>query len=64
MNKEKNMVELISDSQIAFTNGKYQVLQSCQRSNINGEEIITTDNHPFYVQGRGFIEAGSLLAGV
>ena len=30
---------------------------------INGEEIITTDNHPFYVQGRGFIEAGSLLVG-
>ncbi len=28
---------------------------------INGEEIITTDNYPFYVQGRGFIEAGSLL---
>ena len=30
---------------------------------INGEEIITTDNHPFYVQGRGFINAGSLLVG-
>ena len=30
---------------------------------INGEEIVTTDNHPFYVQGRGFIEAGSLLVG-
>ncbi len=30
---------------------------------INGEEIVTTDNHPFYVQGRGFIEAGSLLIG-
>ena len=28
---------------------------------INGEEIVTTDNHPFYVQGRGFINAGSLL---
>lgn len=28
---------------------------------VNGEEIITTDNHPFYVQGRGFIEAGNLL---
>ena len=31
---------------------------------INGEEIVTTDNHPFYVQGRGFINAGSLLFGV
>ena len=30
---------------------------------INGEEIITTDNHPFYVQGRGFINAGNLLVG-
>ncbi len=29
----------------------------------NGEEIITTDNHPFYVQGRGFINAGNLLVG-
>lgn len=30
---------------------------------INGEEVITTDNHQFYVQGRGFIEAGRLLVG-
>ena len=30
---------------------------------INGEEIVTTDNHPFYVQGRGFIEADKLLVG-
>ncbi len=30
---------------------------------INGEKIVTTDNHPFYVQGRGFINAGSLLVG-
>ncbi len=30
---------------------------------INGEKIVTTDNHPFYVQGRGFIEAGNLLVG-
>jgi len=30
---------------------------------INGEEIVTTDNHPFYVQGRGFINAGGLLVG-
>ncbi len=28
---------------------------------ISGEEIITTVDHPFYVQGRGFIEAGNLL---
>ena len=30
---------------------------------INGEEIVRTDNHPFYVQGRDFIEAGNLLVG-
>ncbi len=30
---------------------------------INGEEIVTTVDHPFYVQGRGFIEAGKLLVG-
>ena len=30
---------------------------------IDGEEIVTTNNHPFYVQGRGFIDAGSLLVG-
>ena len=30
---------------------------------ISGEEIITTVDHPFYVQGRGFIEAGKLLVG-
>ena len=30
---------------------------------INGEEIVTTDNHLFYVQGRGFIEADKLLVG-
>jgi len=30
---------------------------------ISGEEIITTVDHPFYVQGRGFIEAGNLFVG-
>jgi hypothetical protein len=30
---------------------------------INGEEIVTSDNHPFYVQKRGFIEANRLLVG-
>ncbi|MBQ3138778.1 MAG: hypothetical protein IJB68_04605, partial [Ruminococcus sp.] len=28
---------------------------------INGEEIVTTIDHPFYVQNRGFINAGNLL---
>ena len=30
---------------------------------INGEKIVTTDNHPFYVQGRGFIKAEGLFVG-
>ena len=30
---------------------------------INGEEIVTTVDHPFYVQNRGFINAGNLLTG-
>ena len=30
---------------------------------INGEEIVTTETHPFYVQCRGFVEAGKLLVG-
>ena len=30
---------------------------------VNGEEIVTTVDHPFYVQGRGFINAGNLLVG-
>ena len=30
---------------------------------VNGEEIITTVDHPFYVQSRGVVEAGKLLVG-
>ena len=30
---------------------------------INGEEIITTETHPFYVKGKGFINAGELKVG-
>lgn len=27
---------------------------------INGEEIVTTETHPFYVNDRGFVNAGEL----
>lgn len=27
---------------------------------INGEEIVTTETHPFYVNNRGFVNAGEL----
>ena len=30
---------------------------------INGEEIITTETHPFYVTNRGFVNAGELKVG-
>ena len=30
---------------------------------INGEEIITTETHPFYVKNQGFIKAGELAVG-
>lgn len=30
---------------------------------INGEEIITTVDHPFYVNDRGFVNAGELAVG-
>src|SRR5437660_586827 len=29
----------------------------------NGEEIETTEVHPFYVEGKGFVEAGKLGIG-
>jgi len=28
---------------------------------INGEEIVTTETHPFYVNDRGFVNAGELI---
>ena len=30
---------------------------------INGEEIVTTVDHPFYVKNQGFIKAGELAVG-
>ena len=30
---------------------------------INGEEIVTTVDHPFYVKNQGFIKAGELAIG-
>ena len=30
---------------------------------INGKEIITTETHPFYVNDRGFVNAGELAVG-
>ena len=30
---------------------------------INGEGIITTETHPFFVKNQGFIKAGELIGG-
>ena len=30
---------------------------------MNGEEIVTTVDHPFYVNSRGFVKAGELIVG-
>ena len=30
---------------------------------MNGEEIVTTVDHPFYVKNQGFIKAGELIVG-
>ena len=30
---------------------------------VNGEEIVTTETHPFYVNDRGFVNAGELIVG-
>ena len=30
---------------------------------MNGEEIVTTETHPFYVNDRGFVNAGELIVG-
>ena len=44
----------------SFEVGEKTILEAFERKvdklvhlTINGEEIVTTDNHPFYVQGRG-----------
>ena len=30
---------------------------------LDGEEIVTTESHPFYVNDRGFVNAGELIVG-
>ena len=54
----------------SFDVGEKTILEAFKRKvdklvhlTINGEEVVTTDNHPFYVQGRGFIKAEGLFVG-
>lgn len=62
--------KVISTNHETFETAEKTVLETYIRQvdklvhlTINGEEIVTTDNHPFYVQGRYFIETGNLLVG-
>ena len=68
--KIKSGDKVISTDPETFETAEKTVLETYIRQvdklvhlTINGEEIVTTDNHPFYVQGRDFIEAGNLLVG-
>lgn len=62
--------KIIAADPNSFEAGEKTILKAFERKvdklvhlTINGEKIVTTDNHPFYVQERGFIQAGSLLVG-
>ena len=61
---------VISTDPATFETAEKSVLETYVRQTdklihlvIDGEEIITTETHPFYVKDRGFIEAGKLQAG-
>ena len=68
--KIKSGDKVISTDPETMETGEKTVLETYIREvttlvhiTVNGEEIITTVDHPFYVQGRGFVEAGKLLVG-
>ena len=42
-----------------FINESKELVRIC----VNGEEIVTTTNHPFYVKDKGWIPAASLVCG-
>ncbi|MEF2680522.1 MAG: polymorphic toxin-type HINT domain-containing protein [Oscillospiraceae bacterium] len=60
----------ISTGPETFETGEKTVVETYIREDsklihlvINGEEIITTETHPFYVNKRGFVNAGELKVG-
>ena len=62
--------KVISTNPETFETGEKTVVETYIREDsklihlvINGEEIITTETHPFYVKGKGFINAGELKVG-
>ena len=60
--------KVISTNPETFETAEKSVLETYVRQTdklihlvIDGEEIITTETHPFYVKDRGFVEAGELV---
>ncbi|MCC2217029.1 MAG: polymorphic toxin-type HINT domain-containing protein [Ruminococcus bicirculans (ex Wegman et al. 2014)] len=44
----------------SFFEGCLEKVNTLIHLTVNGEEIITTVDHPFYVNDRGFVNAGEL----
>ena len=62
--------KVISTNHETFETAEKTVLETYIRQvdklvhlTINGEEIVTTVDHPFYVKNQGFIKAGELIVG-
>ena len=62
--------KVISTDPETFETAEKRVLETYIREDsklihlvINGEEIVTTETHPFYVNNRGFVNAGELIVG-
>ena len=68
--KIKSGDKVISTDPETFETAEKRVLETYIREDsklihlvINGEEIITTETHPFFVKNQGFIKAGELIVG-
>ena len=68
--KIKSGDKVISTDPETFETAEKRVLETYIREDsklihlvINGEEIVTTETHPFYVNNRGFVNAGELIVG-
>ena len=68
--KIKSGDKVISTDPETFETAEKTVLETYIREDsklihlvINGEEVVTTETHPFYVNDRGFVNAGELAIG-
>ena len=68
--KIKSGDKVISTDPETMETSPKTVLETCIRVvttlvhlTVNGEEIVTTVDHPFYVKNQGFIKAGELIVG-